>query len=221
MKRGTSRRLARPAPGFTLLEVLIAITLGTLVVGMLGLGTRSIVNDWQREQGFLDAAVDGSLALLQLERALFGAFPHSYINRDELERFVYFHGDESTLRFVSSVSLESGGGLTAWSLENAAAGLLLRLAPAYSDNPDARLDAAPPTVFLPDYQARFRYLVQRNPQEKEWREDWPPETLQSLPLAVEVLLQPAGSRGEEESLTLLATVPAWQHENIAPSIPVL
>lgn len=217
-----NRRPAHPAAaGFTLLEVLIAISLSTLVMGMLSIGTRAVLSDWQREQGFLDTAVDSSLALLQLERALFGAFPHSYINREELERFVYFHGNDTALRFVSTVSLQAADGLTAWSLENGAAGLLLRLAPAYSDNPDLRLDDAPDTLLLPGYQARFRYLVQRSPQEKEWLEEWPAETLQSLPLAIEILLQPTGTSSDNEALTLLATVPAWRHEHIEPTIPVL
>lgn len=207
--------------GFTLLELLIALSLSVLVVGMLALGTRSVVADWRREQGFLDAAVDGSLALLQLERALFGAFPHSYVSREQLQRFVYFHGDEAALRFVSTVSLQSGAGLSAWSLANGEDGLMLRLAPALSDNPDARLDAAPERLLLPGWQARFRYLVQRNAREKEWLDAWPAETFQSLPLAVEVLLEPNTETGREDRVTLLATLPAWRHEDIEPTIPVL
>lgn len=209
------------AAGFTLLELLIALSLSVLVVGMLALGTRSVVADWRREQGFLDESVDASLALLQLERALFGAFPHSYVSREALQRFVYFHGDGESLRFVSTVSLQSGGALSAWSLANGEAGVLLRLAPALSDKPDARLDAAPERLLLPHWQARFRYLVQRTAQEKEWLDEWPAETFQSLPLAVEVVLEPLAETGRENSVTVLATLPAWRHENIPPTIPVL
>lgn len=207
--------------GFTLLELLIALSLSVLVVGMLALGTHSVVADWRREQGFLEAAVDGSLALLQLERALFGAFPHSYVSREQLRRIVYFHGDDTGLRFVSTVSLQTAGGLSAWSLANGEDGVLLRIAAALSDNPDARLDAAPERLLLPGWRARFRYLVQRNAGEKEWLDEWPAETFQSMPLAVEVLLQPMDGAGRDDNLTLLATLPAWRHENIEPTIPVL
>ncbi len=197
------------------------MTLTALLLGMLSAGVYSVVNDWQDETSVLDDSIDQALILLQLERALTAAFPHSYIHPERLARYVYFTGTANELRFVSTVSPQRHIGLTGWNLISSAEdGLQLKLTPAYSDNPDVRFEELEPVSLLPDYTARFRYLIQRDLDEKLWLEEWPAEEMQSLPLAVEIVLTPRDSKNTGV-LHVLAPIRANTHENIEPVQPVL
>lgn len=210
----------RHARGFTLLELILAMALTALLLGMLSAGVYAVVNDWQDETGELDATLDRTLVVLQIERALVGAFPHSYID-DDLARHIYFEGNDDALDFVSAVSPQRRSGLTAWRLYNDTDGLMLKLTPAFADKPDARLEALEPTLLLPGYRASYRYLLQRNPDEKEWRDIWEGNEQQSLPLAVHIVLTPIDSDSEEAELDIVAPIRAWRHVEIEPVVPVI
>jgi len=191
-----------------------------MLLGMLSAGVYSVVNDWQNETSVLDETLDKSLVLLQIERALFAAFPHSYIDYDTLEREVYFDGYEDEMRWVSTVSPQRRTGLTAWRLTNDyEQGLQLTLTPAYSDNPDVRFENLEPTLILPNYTAEYLFLVQRNEDEKEWVDEWVSEDMRSLPIAVQIILTPIDDRLDDEILEVLAAIKTWQHEDIQPTIP--
>src|SRR5690554_2020361 len=132
---GRGGRAARRAQsGFTLIELIIAMTLTTLLLGMLSAGVFTVVREWEGEASVLDEALDRSLVLLQIERALAGAFPHSYVDQNEFARYVYFLGEPEELSWISTVSPYRVTGLTAWRLESSMReGLTLRLTPAFSD----------------------------------------------------------------------------------------
>ena len=205
--------------GFTLLEIMVSMTLTAMLLGMLSAGIYSVVNDWQSETSVLDETLDKSLVLLQIERALFAAVPHSYIDYDSLDRVVYFDGFTNEMRWVSAVSPQRRTGLTAWRLySDIDAGLQLTLTPAYSDNPDVRFEELEPTTILPNYTAEFRFLVQRNEDEKEWLDEWDKLEMRSLPIAVHIILTPIDDRIDDEVLEVLAAIKTWQHEDLQPNI---
>ena len=77
-----------------------------------------------------------------------------------------------------------------------------------------------PRALLPDYVAEFRYLLQRNSEEKEWVDSWDGEELQSLPIAVHIVLRPKDARSDEEVLEVVAPIKTWRHEDIEPVLPV-
>lgn len=207
--------------GFTLIELMLAMTLTALLLGMLTAGMYTVVRDWQVDTSGLDETLDQSLVLLQLERALMAAFPHSYVDEEEVQRFVYFSGGPESLSWVSTVSPYRVEGLTAWRLESDARdGLRLRLAPAFSDNPDARLDTATTNPLLPNYTAQFRYLMQRNEEQKEWVEEWLGRDMQSLPRAVHVILTPV-DEALGPPMEILAPIRSWEHEDIMPIDPAI
>lgn len=206
--------------GFTLLELLLSMSLTALLLGMLSAGVYAVVNDWQDESAGLEQELDQALVLLQVERALQGAFPHTYIHPERLARFVYFYGDESSLSFVSTVSPQRKGGLTAWQLSSEPErGVLLRLTPAFGDNPDARLDAAEPVLLMPGHRLRVRYLLTRGVDQREWLDAWPAEEMQSLPQAV--LLQWIPDDPMLDALEVLAPIRVYRHEEIEPTLPPL
>ena len=209
----------RRARGFTLLELLLALSLTGLLLGMLSAGVYTVVSDWRRETTTLDTTLDKSLVILQIERALLAAVPHSYIDLERLSRFIYFEGSANELRFASMVSPQRRTGLTAWRLlSTPGEGVQLALTPAFSDNPDERLEELQPQVLLPGYEIQFSYLVQRNTERKEWLDEWVGSDMQSLPLAVLVRFVP--DDGQSEVLEIVAPIRAWRHDQIDPTIPV-
>lgn len=204
--------------GFTLLELVIAMTLTAMLLGMLSAGLYSVVNDWERENNGLDETLDKALVVLQLDRALQAAFPHSYIDREEtLTQRIYFQGAEDSVSFVSAVSPQRQGGLMAWRLEEDDDGVYLKMAPAYADNPTERLEEIDGSKVLPGYSLELRYLLQENVDTKEWLEQWDGAERQSLPIAVHIVLTPdAQDDPDAKVLEIVAPIRAWRSQDIEP-----
>ncbi|MEX2131911.1 MAG: prepilin-type N-terminal cleavage/methylation domain-containing protein [Pseudohongiellaceae bacterium] len=208
----------RRQTGFTLLEILLALGLTAMLLGLLSSGVYIVAEDWNRNADRLDNNLDESLAILQIERALYGAFPHSYADDDTLSRLVYFVGEDDSLSWVSTVSPQRTPGLMTWELTNDDTGVLLKLVPAFSDNPVSRLEEATPIPVLPNYEASFAYLYLELDGTRQWRDDWYGEELQSLPLAVYVKFTPLDDQdGRLEPLEIVARVLANEHRNLRPN----
>ena len=199
--------------GFTLVEVILALALTTLLLGLLSSSVFIVAGDWNRNADVLDESLDEALAVLQIERALHGAFPHSYTNTETLSRQLFFSGESDYLGWVSTVSPQRKPGLTAWELFNVEdEGVYLTLVPAFSDDPSLRLQEAEPVLIFPDYQIEFSYLYEELDENRLWSEEWEAEELLSLPLAVYVRLEPYDE--DEEVLEVLARVRNNLHRSI-------
>ncbi len=199
--------------GFTLVEVILALALTTLLLGLLSSGVFIVAGDWNRNADVLDESLDEALAVLQIERALHGAFPHSYTNTETLSRQLFFSGESDYLGWVSTVSPQRTPGLTAWELFNVEdEGVYLTLVPAFSDDPSLRLQETEPMLVFPDYQIEFSYLYEELDENRLWSEEWEAEELLSLPLAVYFRLEPYNE--DEEVLEVLARVRNNLHRSI-------
>lgn len=206
--------------GFTLLELLLALGLTAMLLTLLSAGVYAVVRDWDDNQEQLDQALDRTVAILQVERALQGAMPHSYRDLQTLGRFIFFQGEPDRLQWVSTVSPQQRRGLTAWRLEqDPEDGIVLQLAPAYTDDPRPRLDEATERSLLPGFRARFRYLVEEGDDDRVWRDTWDGEQRMGLPLAVHVLLEPlpGSGRDPDDTLDIVAPLPANRHRSINPN----
>ena len=202
--------------GFTLIEVLLALGLTTLLLGLLSTSVFIVGADWNRSSNSLDEKLDKSLAILQLDRALHGAFPHSYTNEDTLSRQIYFTGENDYLSWVSTVSPQRLPGLTAWQLfEVPGEGVYVRLTPAFSDNPFLRLEESEPILMLPEYSLNFNYLYEDLDQNKTWTDSWEAQDLLSLPLAVYVMLRPFSE--EDDEFEIIARIRNNEHRSIRPN----
>ena len=174
--------------GFTLIEVILALGLTSLILGLLSTGVFLVADDWNRNSDVLDQSLDEALSILQIDRSLHGAFPHSFTNEETLSRQLFFTGEDDYLSWVSTVSPQRSAGLTTWELYSVAGeGTYLTLVPAFSDNPRSRLDEAESMLLFPGYEVEFSYLYEELDENKAWIEEWEAQELLSLPLAVYAL----------------------------------
>lgn len=213
------RSVPAPQRGFTLLEVLLALALTAMLMSMLTAGVYGVMRDWDNDADVLEQSLDQTVAILQLERALQGAFPHSYQDTDTMGRHVYFEGERDALAWVSTVSPQRAGGMMAWQLSNTTDGIYLRLAPALADHPGQRLASAEPRLLLPGYRISFQYLLEDHESLLRWRDDWPAAEANLLPRAVHVTLTPVASN--QAPLEIVAPVPAYRHRYLTPNDVVL
>ena len=202
--------------GFTLIEVLLAMGLTTLLLGLLSTSVFIVAGDWNRNSNSLDESLDLSLALLQVDRSLHGAFPHSYTNEETLNRQIYFTGENDSLSWVSTVSPQRLPGLTAWELSVVPGeGIYLKLAPAFSDNPSLRLNESNPVLLFPGYDLELSYLYEELDQNKVWTDRWEAQDLLSLPLAVYMRLVPNIDINDE--FEIIARIRNSEHRSIRPN----
>jgi len=205
--------------GFTLVEIVLSLGLTALLLGLLSSGVYIVADDWNRNSDVLDKSLDQALAVLQIDRALHGAFPHSYTNFDTLGREIYFHGEDDYLSFVSAVSPQRSPGLTVWEMYSVAnEGVYLSLVPAFSDDPTQRLSESEPILVLENYTAEFSYLYQDLNENRLWIDEWFGEEELSLPLAVYVRFIPERDYEDmNEELEIVARIKNNQHRSIRPT----
>ena len=205
--------------GFTLVEIILSLGLTALLLGLLSSGVYIVADDWNRNSDVLDKSLDQALAVLQVDRALHGAFPHSYTNFDTLGREIYFHGEDDYLSFVSAVSPQRSPGLTVWEMYSVAdEGVYLSLVPAFSDDPTQRLSESEPILVLENYTAEFSYLYQDLNENRLWIDEWLGEEELSLPLAVYVRFVPERDFEDvNEELEIVARIKNNQHRSIRPT----
>jgi general secretion pathway protein J len=209
-----------PVRGFTLLEILVALTISTMVLLTLTIGMNVVVSGWQNSSKRLDEDLDQMLALLQVERALEGAYPHSYLIKDENKRSIFFEGKDDELEWVSVVSPGRNPALTAWRLtpsQEKDGGLELRTVPAFATDPTDNLDKIKePLRIFEGYRVHFEYynLNKQIDSDSEWLDQWSGKERLSLPKAVRIYLESSDTK--QQSLEIVALILANEHEQISP-----
>jgi len=208
--------MLRYRQGFTLLEVLIAVTLSAMVMLTLTVGINIVVKDWERSSNQLEDNLEVGLIALQLERALEGSFPHVYFDRDDNQRHLFFEGTEDELSFVSTVSPGRQPGLTAWQLKPAKdkPGIEIRVVSAFASDPSENLKKTDPITAFEGYKAFFEYLYfdEQFKTDTKWLDEWSAKKLQGLPNAVRLRLEKDTGR-VDESLEIIAVIEANDHQS--------
>lgn len=207
--------------GFTLLEVMIALVLASLVLITLTAGSGYVFREWGRDKDVLGDRLDQGLLLLRLERALAGAYPHLY-RREEGEKYkktIFFEGEKDSLSWVSTVAPGGINGLGAWRIVYEEGRVLVFLVPACADDPGPRLDQALPVAEIQATGLTIRYLEEKpglpgKKHNRTWRAKWSAKERRQLPAAVELVL--SGNGDLEGGRIVLAAISANEHRTLKP-----
>jgi general secretion pathway protein J len=182
--------------GFTLIEMLLALSIGAaLLVVMFG-GVRMGLAAWSRGEARA-AALDHDRGLAQaLGRAVAGTYPYRGALSEGVPVGIIFDGQPDRVTFVTvspSIPAPVPIAFTAVSVSRDDQGLAVRQLALPNLEPLDRV--APVLVDSTVIAVRFRYLGQ---DPEAWQDRWDMSKEDSLPRAVEILLGAAvGSRGLE------------------------
>ena len=177
--------------GFTLLELLLALSLSALLLSVLAYASNTMSTQWSRQNELLQDDVEQALYLLRLERALQGMYPYTYRREGESQSLLLVAGSEDALTWVSTLSPGRMGMLNVWRLRNSDAGILLDRAPLAGGFAEETMNWGS-TEIIPGFAAiRIRYAgLSRTGKELEWFDSWPSrsegEIAQALPRAVHI-----------------------------------
>lgn len=184
----------RPRAGFTLLEVVLAMTAMALVAaicyGVFHLGMRAV------ERGEIAVVTEQRLRATSdvLIRQVKSTVPYPARNEDD-EVYPYFFGSPTAMTFITAAGQVSGGALTrvSYRIESDPPRLLLSESPFFSPDTLGR-DAFDPVgeraaVLLDGFvRGEFRYLL-FDGADYEWRNSWDAREEELLPVAVRVLIE--------------------------------
>ena len=204
MPRGETRsRRARPASGFTLLELLIAITLLGLIAVLLAGGVRLGARVWETADEHAEALAQLEVVQGFLRRQLSQTYPLRLVDADSRSHSA-FQGGPETLQFAVLAPPQFGFGgfyLLAIDLTETAEGRQLRLTarqyhPEMIERPEA--GEVRETVLLDRVAAvEFSYFGAPVPDEPPfWQEHWGGEGERASELPALVRLRLAFERDD-------------------------
>lgn len=181
--------------GFTLLEMVIALTLLGLMMTVLFGGLRFAARGWDAAEGRVQAAEERFLVQRFLRRQLVQARPVQRDAGDGIHELVFEGGPES-LSFVSPLPAHRGeGGLYVFTLAVERAGdadrLVARYRPFTADQEgDRQADEETEVLVNAVEQVKFAYYgIPEGADEAAWRDDW--EDQPQLPELVRLEVLPA------------------------------
>lgn len=178
--------MKKPIRGFTLLELLLALSIVAVLMVIVSGGLRIGLAAWQRgEARTTKLDRDRSLIVL-LEGALAGAFPYRVAPGDAEQPRLLFDGQPDRLTFATlspPLPTAAPAAFSVVSLAADAAGLTLRQQILPSPVPLDRLE--PMLVDARTTALRFRYLGE---EPESWEDVWDLTQEDSLPRAVEITL---------------------------------
>ena len=190
--------------GFTLLELLIAISLSAVLMTVLVAGLRQISRDFEKQGASLDQKIDESLLLLQLEKAILGTFAYRYKEHSLARNELFFEGTKTELNWVSTVSPGRDSSLTFWHLNAAdGKGFQLNALPAYPGNLRNQLEKTQtknqqPMIYFKDYEISLHYLTVTINQKKQWQSSWSGKEKNEFPLGVRIQFKPLENSSESD-----------------------
>ncbi len=184
----------RSAPGFTLLEVVLAMTLLALVVaicyGAFHLGIRAV------EKGEVAVVTTQRLRVASdvIIRQIKSAVPYAVRNEDD-DVYPYFEGTTTSMRFVTTAGMQSGGSLAVveYRLEqDPTPRLVMQEGVAFSPDGLGRgklgISEERSVVLLDDIRSvSFEYML-NDGADTEWRRSWDGHVEEMLPAAVRVMI---------------------------------
>jgi len=196
-----SRHRAR---GFTLLELMLALSIVAAVLIILFGGLRVGLAAWRRGDERAARLDHARSVVLLLERALSGTFPYRPALEEGQEAQILFAGQPDRLTFVTltpPLPAADAAAFTVVGLAGDPAGLTLRQQPMPNR---LDLDRLAPVLVDPETIAvRFRYLGK---EPEAWQAEWDMTQEETLPRAVEITL--LGHQGGGAAAALVVPIRA-------------
>ncbi len=188
------RRTCR-AHGFTLLELLLSLTILAVIVGMTSGALRIGVRAWEKGERDIENHQKQRIVLDLMKRQLMSASPGEFPVGDE--ETLRLKGDRETLEMVSQRPLSSKNiyGKVYARYEVASEEDGLHALVFYEENiallgkdfkPDDVDEDLYHELLSGVHLVRFEYLKGDEDEEPEWREKWDPEDDEGLPMAVKI-----------------------------------
>jgi general secretion pathway protein J len=198
--------------GFTLIELVLALTIVALMLTILFGTVRAGLRAWQRGEERAEMLEHARSMSQLVELALGGAYPFQGKTDQNSPLQIIFQGDEDKLSFVTTsppIPRSIPVAFTAVTLgmgTGSAAGLAIRekVLPNFDPFEQVNPDVVDPTVL----RIAFRYL--RDPDSDTWEKTWSGADEKMLPRAIEVTMtvQVNGRAEERPPLTVPIRVTA-------------
>ena len=191
--------------GFTLVEVLLAISIAAAVLVVVFGGLRVGLAAWQKGEA-RSARLDHARGVgVLLERALDGAFPYRFTPDQAHEPRILFDGRADRLTFATLAPPFPAPVLIAFaavSVSTEGTGLTLRQQVLPNR---LALEQLAPTLVDPATRAvRFRYLGE---EPGAWQDEWDMRQEDTLPRAVEITLVTGNAAPQVLRVPIRAAVP--------------
>jgi general secretion pathway protein J len=184
--------------GFTLVEMLLALSIGAAMLVIMFGGIRAALAAWGRGEARAIALEHGRSLAQVLGRAVAGTFPYRRTATEGAPTQIMFDGQPDRLTFVTvSPATPPLGDIafTAMSVSRDDQGLAVRQMALPNLEPLGRVQ--PVLIDSTVTAVRFRYLASGG---DAWKDRWDMSTEQSLPRAVEIRLATrVGSRDLEQT----------------------
>jgi len=197
------RRRSRAVRGFTLVEVVLALSIAAAVLVIVFGGLRVGLAAWSKGEARAARLDHARGVIVLLERALDGAFPYRFVAPEQREPQVLFDGRPDQVTFATLAPPFPGAvpiAFTAVSLSSEETGLTFRQQVLPSPLVLDRL--APVLVDRGTAAVRFRYLGE---EPGAWQEAWDMSREETIPRAVEITL--VGRDGARGTAAQVLTVP--------------
>jgi prepilin-type N-terminal cleavage/methylation domain-containing protein len=214
-------RFAQSEAGFTLLEMLIAVTLVAMIAVSLWAVFRVSIRSWSRGTEFIDVN-QHHRSILDLVRKQIASTLGLYVQTDPqpvLPSTLYFSGTENSLRFVSlnSMRFQESPGVTLVIYEvaqdaNGDFSLVekeARYLGQITDQEAAASQSKPTPIFNNLSSCIFKYFdAGENENSSEWVGEWDGEQLGRLPKAVSISMISQDPKGNALSRYMVVPLQA-------------
>lgn len=228
MRIKANRKESGKAPGFTLVEVMVTLTILGLIVLMIFGVFRLGLSAWEKGETAKEAYQEIRMISQLISQQIKSAVPYMIKTKKAEGNYLAFEGKASSLKFVSALPIKSkqpeGFVFVTYEFkEGAERGGRLILYEQKVLNRDFFEEAQKEESAIPLLEkvsaVRFEYFREEDPsknQEEEWLEEWNTKEEKRLPKALKMIITHKNGKKEEKefSTTLLVSLPAHRFEEV-------
>jgi general secretion pathway protein J len=222
-----------PAAAFTLLEVMVTLTIMGFVLLMIFGVFRLGIAAWEKGEASKEEYQRIRIASQLISRQLKSAVPYKVKTQKAEGDFLAFEGKARSLKFVSALSLraQKPSGLVYAFYEfrqGEKGGGRLLLYEGRVLNKDFLGENPPEEAVVPIFEGledvRFEYYQEEDPEKSRtggWVEEWNAKEEKALPTALRVTLAfpKGGEKAQGVSTVILASLPSNRYEEVR-TVPV-